>query len=164
MAFTPSHLYFDDVDVGMEWESSGRTVTEADVVNFAGISGDFNPMHVDHEFSKSTPFRRPIAHGLLVFSIGSGLGINAPLIRTMAFLNVREWKFVGPVFIGDTIRIIGKILEKTPRGRGKRGEVVWRRTIVNQENKVVQDGVLVTLVEARLPKSESADAKALAEV
>lgn len=152
MAFTASHLYFDDVEVGMEWESSGRTVTEADVVNYAGLSGDFNPIHVDHEFAKTTPFRKPIAHGLLVFAIGSGLGIHAPAIRTLAFLHVREWKFVGPVFIGDTVRIIGKILEKSPRGRGKRGEVVWKRTIVNQDNKVVQEGVLVTLVEARLPR------------
>jgi acyl dehydratase len=149
MAFTSSHLYLDDLEIGMQWESTGRTVTEADVVNFAGLSGDFNPMHVDHEYAKTTPFRRPISHGLLVFAIGSGLGISAPLVRTLAFLHVREWKFVGPVYIGDTIRIIGKVLEKTLRGRGKRGEVVWQRTIINQENKVVQEGVLVTLVEAR---------------
>jgi 3-hydroxybutyryl-CoA dehydratase len=160
MAFTPTHLFFDDVEVGMEWESAGRTVTETDVVNFAGLSGDFNPMHVDHEFAKGTPFRKPIAHGLLVFSIGSGLGINAPLIRTLAFLHVREWNFVGPVYLGDTIRIIGKILEKTPRGRGKRGEVVWKRTIVNQENKVVQEGILVTLVEARPLKVNGGDSPA----
>ena len=152
MAFTPGHLFFDDVEVGMEWESSGRTVTEADVVNFAGLSGDFNPIHVDAEFAKTTPFRQRIAHGLLVFSIGSGLGINAPLIRTLAFLHVREWNFLGPVFLGDTIRMIGKVVEKTPRGRGKRGEVMWKRTIVNHENKVVQEGIVVTLVEARPPK------------
>src|SRR5438132_9662458 len=109
MAFTASHLYFDDLAPGQEWESSGRTVTETDVVNFAGLSGDFNPIHVDHEFAKTTPFRKPIAHGLLVFSIGSGLGINAPPIRTLAFIHVREWKFHGPVYIGDTIRIVGKI-------------------------------------------------------
>jgi 3-hydroxybutyryl-CoA dehydratase len=156
MAFTSSHLFFDDIEVGMEWESSGRTVTEADVVNFAGLSGDFNPMHVDHEFAKNTPFRKPIAHGLLVFSIGSGLGINAPLIRTLAFLHVHEWKFVGPVYLGDTIRIIGKVVEKTLRGRGKRGEITWKRTIVNQEKKVVQEGTLVTLVEARPLKADSA--------
>ena len=149
MAFTPSHLYFDDLAVGQEWESQGRTVTEADVVHFAGLSGDFNPIHVDHHFAQSTPFRRPIAHGVLIMSIGSGLGTTSPPVRTIAFLAVREWKFVNAVFLGDTIRIRGKILEKTPRGRGKRGELVWLRTIVNQEDKVVQEGVTVTLVEAR---------------
>src|SRR5205085_12265986 len=89
MAFSSSHLYFDDVEVGQEWESSGRTVTEADVVNFAGVSGDYNPIHMDHEFAKTTPFRRPIAHGLLVFAIGSGLGVNGPLMRTVAFVQDR---------------------------------------------------------------------------
>src|SRR5262249_54575383 len=109
--------------------------------------------HVDHEYCKQTPFRRPIAHGLLVFSIGSGLGTGTPLVRTLAFLTVRRWEFRGPVFIGDTIHIRGKVLEKNIRGRGKRGEVVWQRTILNQDNKIVQEGVLVTLVEARgVPK------------
>src|SRR5205085_8824755 len=123
---------------------------ETDIINFAGLSGDFNPIHVDHEFAKSTPYRQPVAHGLLVFSIGSGLGIYSPMVRTLAFLGVREWHFRGPVFVGDTLRIRGKVLEKKPRGRsGKRGEVVWQRTIVNQEGKIVQEGVLITLVEAR---------------
>ena len=66
MSFSSIHLYYDDVDVGQDWESPGRTITETDIVNFAGISGDFNPIHMDHEFAKTTPFRRPIAHGLLV--------------------------------------------------------------------------------------------------
>src|SRR6516162_5992071 len=112
MSFTPIHLYFDDVEVGQEWESLCRTVTETDIVNFAGLSGDFNPIHVDHEFCKQTPYRRAIAHGLLVFSIGSGLGVYSPMIRTLAFLGVREWYFRGPVFAGDTLRIRGKIVEK----------------------------------------------------
>src|SRR5512145_2075265 len=105
MSFSTIALYFDDVEVGQEWESTGRTITETDIVNFAGLSGDFNPIHVDHEFAKSTPFRRPIAHGVLVFSIGTGLGIHTPAMRTLAFLHVREWNFRNPVFIGDTIRI-----------------------------------------------------------
>src|SRR6516225_5810072 len=71
MSFTPSHLYFDDVEIGQEWKSLSRTITEADIVNFAGLSGDFNPIHIDHQFAKTTAFRRPIAHGLLVFSIAS---------------------------------------------------------------------------------------------
>ncbi len=152
MAFTDSHLYFDDITVGQEWESQGRTVTETDIVNFAGLSGDFNPIHVDHEFAKSTPFRRPIAHGVLVMAISTGLGTHSPPMRTVAFLAVRDWQFKGVVFVGDTIRVRTKVLHKEVRGRGKRGEVVWQRTIFNQEGKVVQEGVTVTLVESRPPQ------------
>src|SRR5215472_2559832 len=104
MSFTSQHLFFDDVEVGQAWLSQGRTITEADIVNFAGLSGDYNPIHVDHEFAKSTLFRRPIAHGLLVWSISSGLSVNYPMMRTLAFTSILEWQFKEPVFIGDTIR------------------------------------------------------------
>lgn len=149
MAFTSIHLYYDDVEVGQEWESGGRTVTEADVVNFAGLSGDFNPIHMDHEFAKTTPFRRPIAHGLLVFCIGSGLGVMSPPMRTMAFLGVEEWHFKEPIFIGDTVRLKTRLLEKSLRGRGRRGELLWYRGVVNQDGRVVQEGRLRTLAEGR---------------
>jgi acyl dehydratase len=149
MSFASIALYFDDVEVGQEWESTGRTVTETDIVNFAGLSGDFNPIHMDHEFAKTTPFRQPIAHGLLVFAIGSGLGVNSPLMRTVAFLQVKDWNFTGPVFIGDTLRMRSKVLQKTVKGRGRRGEIVWQRTLINQESRSVQEGQLVTLVECR---------------
>ncbi len=149
MAFTDNHLYFDDVAVGQEWQSQGRTLTETDIVNFAGLSGDFNPIHMDHEFAKSTPFRRQIAHGMLVMSIGSGLGAGTPLMRTIAFLAIREWRFIEAVFPGDTIRVRTKVLAKELRGRGKRGEIVWQRALVNQDGKTVQEGTSVTLVECR---------------
>ncbi|HEX4590978.1 MAG TPA: MaoC/PaaZ C-terminal domain-containing protein [Gemmataceae bacterium] len=155
MAFTDNHLFFDDVAVGQEWQSLGRTVTETDIVNFAGLSGDFNPIHMDHEFAKTTPFRRPIAHGMLVMAIGSGLGTASPPMRTIAFLGIRELRFTGTVFAGDTIRVRTIVLEKEPRGRGKRGEIAWRREIVNQEGKVVQEGTSVTLVECRPPVSDA---------
>src|SRR5438132_6417543 len=115
MSFTQYHFYFDDVAIGQVWESPGRTVTQTDIVNFAGLSGDFNPIHMDHEFAKTTPFRQPIAHGLLVFAISSGLGAHCPLMRTLAFLNIREWQFKGPVFIGDTLRLKTRVLEKETR-------------------------------------------------
>ena len=156
MAFTASHLYFDDVAVGQEWKSQGRTVTEADIVHFAGLSGDFNPIHVDHEFAKSTPFRRPIAHGVLVMAISTGLASHSPPMRTVAFLGIRDWQFKGVVFAGDTVRVRTRVLSKEVRGRGKRGEVVWQRTILNQEGKVVQEGVTVTLVEGRRPERAEA--------
>jgi len=153
MSFTHAHLYFDDVEVGQEWTTQGRTITEADIVNFAGLSGDFNPIHVDHQFAATTPYRKPIAHGLLVFSIGTGLSVSCPLMRTQAFTSIREWHFRAPVYPGDTIRMRVKVIEKTVRGRGRRGEIVWQRQIVNQEDKIVQEGVLITLVEARPAKS-----------
>jgi acyl dehydratase len=158
MSFTALHLYFDDVEVGQEWRSLGRTVTEADVVNFAGVSGDFNPIHMDHEFAKTTLFGRPIAHGLLVFSIASGLGLFSPPMRTLAFLAIREWHFRGPVFLGDTIHLTTRVLEKEIRSRGRRGSVTWQRRILNQEGKVVQEGVTLTLVEGRAAgKNEESD-------
>jgi acyl dehydratase len=153
MSFTEHHLYFDDLPVGQDWESLGRTVTEADIVNFAGISGDFNPIHIDHSFAQTTPFRKPIAHGLLVFSIGSGLGLYSPPVRTLALQSVREWDFVEPVFIGDTIRSLARVLEIEPRARGRRGLVTWRKQIVNQQGKVVQEGVTLTIVEGRAAAS-----------
>jgi acyl dehydratase len=151
-------LFFDDVEVGQEWESLGRTITETDIVNFAGLSGDFNPIHIDHEFARGTPFRRPIAHGLLVFSIASGLGLYSPPMRTLAFLAIREWHFRDPVFVGDTLRVRSKVLNKEIRGRGRRGEITWQRQIINQERKVAQEGVTVTLVEGRGAARAVADA------
>lgn len=149
MSFTAQHLYFDDVAVGQEWESPGRTVTETDIVNFAGLSGDFNPMHVDHEFAKQTPFHGPIAHGLLAICIGSGLGLNSPPMRTLAFMSIKEWSFREPIFVGDTIRVRCKILGIEPRARGRRGTIIWQRQIVNQRGKIVQEGTTVTLVQGK---------------
>lgn len=149
MSFTPAHLYFDDLRLGQEWESPGRTVTQADIVSFAGLSGDFNPVHIDHHYARTTLFGRPIAHGLLVLSIGSGLGLYNPPVRTLAFLGIREWNFKGPVFIDDTVRLKSRVVFLEARARGRRGVVTWHRALANQDGKVVQQGTTLTLVEAR---------------
>jgi acyl dehydratase len=154
MSFTSQHLYFDDIAVGQEWESPGRTVTEADIVNFAGLSGDFNPIHMDHEFAATTPFRRPIAHGLLGIAMSSGLTLFSPSVRTLAFLCMRDWQFKEPIFAGDTIRVRLKVLDIAPRSRGRRAAVTWQRQIVNQHGKVVQEGITQTLVEGRAATAE----------
>jgi 3-hydroxybutyryl-CoA dehydratase len=155
LSFPKMFLFFDDVEVGQEWESLGRTVTETDIVTYAGLSGDFNPIHMDHEFAKTTPYRRPIAHGLLIWAMSSGLSMLAPPMRTLAFVKLGEWNFRLPVYIGDTIRIKTRVLEKEARSRGRRGRVTWFRMILNQEGKVVQDGTTVTLVEGRANLRES---------
>jgi acyl dehydratase len=149
MSFTSQHLFFDDIEIGQQWESLGRTITETDIVNFAGLSGDFNPIHIDHEFARTTPFRRPIAQGLLVLSIGSGLALFSPPMRTLAVQTIREWHFREPVFVGDTLRIITRVLDKESRARGRRGIITWGRQIINQDRKVVQEGISVTIVEGR---------------
>src|SRR5262245_41126211 len=135
MSFTPSHLYFDDVEIGQEWKSPGRTITETDIVNFAGLSGDFNPIHIDHQIAAPTPFSRPLALGLLGFSIASGRGLHAPPMRTLAIIAIKEWYFRDPVFPGDTIHVVSKVLDKQVRARGRRAEVSWQRQVFKQDGK-----------------------------
>jgi acyl dehydratase len=139
----------DDVEEGQSWTSPARTITEADLVNFAGISGDFNPIHMDHEFVRTTTFRKPIAHGLLVVAIASGLAVNSPPMRTLAFVGIRDWQFLEPVFIGDTIHIRTTLLEIEARSRGRRALLTWQREVVNQQEKVLQKGLTLTLVEGK---------------
>ena len=84
-------------------------------------------------------------------------------MRTLAILSIREWSFKSPVFPGDTIHVVSKVLDKEVRSRGRRGVITWQRQIVNQEGKVVQEGVTVTLVEGRgAGQPEAADRERLA--
>ncbi|HQR41668.1 MAG TPA: MaoC/PaaZ C-terminal domain-containing protein [Gemmatales bacterium] len=149
MSYSSFHLYMDDVDVGQSWISPGRTITEADLANYAGLSGDFNPIHMDHEFAARGPFRKPIAHGVLIMSISSGLTIFSPPMRTLAFVGIREWQFLEPVFIGDTLHVRTTLMEKEVRSRGKRALITWQQEILNQQDKVLQRGYSQTLVEGK---------------
>jgi acyl dehydratase len=138
-------LYFDELSTGDSWRSPGRTVTQTDIVNFACLTGDFNPLHVDHEFAKDTPFGRPVAHGLLGMSLVAGLGTHSPWASTTAFVGIRDWRFLKPIHEGDTLHVLTVVVEKTPKGR-RNGTVVWRRQLVNQTGDVVQEGEFETLV------------------
>jgi 3-hydroxybutyryl-CoA dehydratase len=147
---------FDELVVGEAWESPRRTVTETDVVTFAGLSGDFNPLHIDHTFSQSSPFGRPIAHGLLGLSIATGLISQSPRIETMAFLAILEWRFLRPIFFGDTIHAISTVESLEPHANRRRGVVTWHRRVLNQDGTVVQEGRTQTLVRARTLENTSA--------
>ena len=148
-------LYFNDVEIGETWDSPARTVTETDIVNFAGMTGDYNPLHVDHEFAKDTLFGKPIAHGLLGLSFVAGLGSFSPWMRTAAFVRICDWKFLKPIFIGDTVYVRTEIVAKEIRGRGRRGLITWKRQLVNQAGVVVQEGTTETLVEIRAQNAAS---------
>src|SRR5882672_12152141 len=104
--------YFDEIEVGEEYESPGRTVTEADIVIFAGLSGDYNVLHTDAEFMKQSIFGERIAHGLLGLAIQSGLLTRAMQpYATIAFGGLK-WKFKAPIKIGDTIRVRARVIAK----------------------------------------------------
>lgn len=138
---------FDDIKQGDVFHSPARTITETDVVMFAGMTGDMNPLHVDHEFARNSPFGKPIAHGLLGLSLVAGLGCYSPWMQTAAFLGISEWKFLKPIFVGDTVRVRTEVISATPKGR-RHGQIAWRRSLVNQSGEIVQEGTFETLVKA----------------
>ena len=141
-------LGFDDLAVGDEWESPRRTVTESDVVAFAGVSGDFNPIHVDHELARQRPFGRPVAHGLLGLAIASGLASHAP--RSTPWRSWRSWTGSSSTpSPSATPSTWSRGSTPWSRARGRRGVVTWHRRIVNQEGKGVQEGTTQTLVRSR---------------
>jgi acyl dehydratase len=144
-------MYIEDFAAGQTMLTAGRTVTEADVVAFAGISGDFNSIHTDAEYARRTPYGQRIAHGLLVFSIASGLGVRTGVLdgTVIAFLGIEDWKFHRPVFLGDTIRLRWTVTEARASSKPGSGVLRRRQEILNQRDEVVQSGVTVTLVKSR---------------
>jgi acyl dehydratase len=148
-------LYFEDIQTGDSWISQSRTITETDVVMFAGLTGDFNALHIDHEFARQTPFGRPIAHGLLGLSLVAGLGSHAPLVKTAAFVGIREWTFLKPLFIGDTVHVRTEAVERNDTGR-RRGTILWRRELRHHDGSVVQTGIFEALVTKREPTRPAA--------
>jgi acyl dehydratase len=146
----PDHRrFFDDIAVGEEFESPGRTVTETDIVLFAGLSGDYNVLHTDAEFMKQSIFGERIAHGLLGLAIQAGLFTRATQpFATMAFVGMR-WKFKGPIKIGDTIRVRAKVLAKKETSKPDRGVITLDRKVLNQRGEVVQEGETDLMVERR---------------
>lgn len=144
-------LFFEDFEIGQKGVSATRTVTEHDVVAFAGLSGDFNLIHVDAEFAKTTPFGQRIAHGLLGLSIASGLAVQTGVLgaNVMAFREVGEWKFIKPVFIGDTVHVEMEIAEVKALPRLGGGLVTLSIALNNQTNDTTMKGLWTILVKSR---------------
>ncbi len=145
----PRGLYFEDYNEGLDIVSAGRTVTETDIVQFCMLSGDWNQLHCDTEFAKTTPFGQRIAHGMLGLSIGTGLGNSMGFIEgtVLAFMGL-SWKFVKPIFIGDTIRLRVRLNKKRAISP-EAGMVVIDAEVVNQRDEVTQKGEWTVLVKRR---------------
>jgi acyl dehydratase len=147
----PRGLYFEEFQPAQKIITAGRTVTEADVVNFAGLSGDYNQMHVDEAYSQKTSFGKRVAHGLLVVSIVSGLAVQTGVMEgtVMAFREINEWKFAKPVFFGDTVHAVLEVREKKEMRRIGGGSVTIDVDVINQNDEVVMKGVWIVLISAR---------------
>jgi acyl dehydratase len=144
-------MYFEEFESGQKVVTMGRTVTEADVVAFAGLSGDFNQIHTDAAYAKGTPFGQRIAHGLCVLSIASGLAVQTGIMEgtVLAFREINEWKFSNPVFFGDTIHVVMEVLDVKPLPRLGAGRVTLSLEVVNQDGSSLQTGKWSVLMLAR---------------
>lgn len=144
-------FFFEDYHAGQIFLSPGRTVTEADVVAFAGLTGDWSSIHTDAVYAAQHPAGQRIAHGLLVISIASGLTVRLGLLEDtlLAFREIERWKFSRPVFLGDTLRVRVTINETRPVARLGGGLVGLQAEVLNQSGQVVQHGQWSVLVKSR---------------
>jgi acyl dehydratase len=149
-------LYFEEIEVGYRLITAGRTVTEADVVAFAGLSGDFTQIHTDAEFTRDSPFGQRVAHGMLIMSIASGLVAQTGLLEgtVMAFREIESWKFVKPVFFGDTVHVEVEIVETKALRRLGGGLVGINLYVKNQAQDTLMKGTW-TVLFANKPEGET---------
>lgn len=147
----PRGMYFEEFQAGQQINTAGRTITEADIVGFAGLSGDFNQIHTDAEYSAKSPAGQRVAHGLLVTSIASGLAVQTGVMEgtVLFFREINEWKFIKPVVIGDTIHAVLEVKETREMRRLGGGVVLIEVTVKNQRDENVIKGVWTVLMAAR---------------
>jgi acyl dehydratase len=150
LKYTPRGLYFEEIEVGKSLVTTGRTVTEGDIVTFAGLSGDFNQLHVDAVYSKAGEFGQRVAHGLLIVAITTGLIVQTGLMEgTVHAFRELEWKFSRPVFIGDTIHAELTVIDTKSLPRLGGGSATAKITVYNQHDQVVHRGTMVLLVRGK---------------
>ena len=150
-------LYFDEMSVGQEWVSPGRTITEWDVLTFATLTSDMNSMHTDVEYCKNTPFGERIAHGFLIASLAAGFGARMGIAEGTIVANLGiSWKFVNPVKIGDTIHLVMRVKEKRlSKSRPGEGIIVRTYDVRNQRGETTALGEVAATFRCR-PATEAA--------
>lgn len=141
-------LYFEDFHVGQKFVTKGRTITEADVVNFACLSWDHNGLHTDEEYASRKPYERRIAHGLLGTVFHQGLAYHITGETILALLEI-AWQFKRPIYIGDTIHVEQVVKSLRHASKEGRGILVFEKEVINQRNEVVQTGTTTILLAKR---------------
>ncbi|MEL6151899.1 MAG: MaoC/PaaZ C-terminal domain-containing protein [Chloroflexota bacterium] len=152
--YGPVGMYFEEFEVGTKMKTRGRTITEADLVNFAGLTGDYNPMHTSAAYAENTMFGKRVAHGMLSLSYAVGQAYQLGFLeQTVLAFRELDMKFSQPVLIGDTIHVELEVKEVKPMARLGGGNVVMGVKIVNQDGKTVQKGNW-TMLMAFAPEAE----------
>jgi acyl dehydratase len=144
--------YFDDFNVGAEFITPTRTLTETDVVMFAGMTGDYNELHTSAEYMKDSQFAQRLVHGLLGLSVSHGLLFRLGLLEgtAIAFLGIDSWQFRAPLFFGDTIHVRIKVAEaRASRSKPDRGVVKLYLEILKQDGTVAQSGYKSIMMKRR---------------
>jgi acyl dehydratase len=146
-------LYFEEFEIGQSIISAGRTVTEADVVGFAALTGDWTAIHTDAVYAAQHPLGQRVAHGLLGLSIASALAVRLGFVEgtVLAFREIGSWKFSLPIYFGDTIHLRATVIDTKPMRRLGGGLVTFKVELLNQEDRVVQRGTWGLLVMSRGP-------------
>jgi acyl dehydratase len=145
-----SGLTYDEFEMGAVYDTQPRTITETDVVRFAGLSGDFNPLHTDAEAAKNSPFGERIAHGMLTVAISTGMSNMTGLMAgtTIALLE-QNIKYVAPVRFGDTVRLQMEVIEKRETSKPDRGIVILAAKVFNQRDELVVDMIWTQLMKRK---------------
>lgn len=147
--------HFEEMNVGDVSESESRTITENDIILFAKLSGDHNPVHTNAEYAKTTIYGEQVAHGLLGLSIASGLAWGTGQLEgTAEAITGMDWKFRNPICIGDTIRLRAEVRQKKEMPRLNGGFVTFTATVLNQRDEIVQKGTWTLLIRSRLEEGE----------
>ena len=143
-------MNYDDLQVGMTFRSPGRTITDADLVAFAGLTGDYSELHTSDVYAKNSQFGQRVAHGMLGLAYAHGLmwARTGELRETaVAFLGISDWKFSGPIFVGDTIFVNYRLAElRDSKSRPTQAIAVFDVDVVTQDERVVQRGKKSLLV------------------
>lgn len=140
--------YFEDFEVGQVFESGGRTITETDLTFFSMLSGDWNPVHADAEYAKTTRFGERVVHGALGIAVSTGMLHELGIFHdsVIAMLGFRNWNFLKPLLVNNTIRLRLTITDVSPGKSGNSGKVGRRFELLNENNEVVQEGESDVLV------------------
>jgi acyl dehydratase len=150
LTYQPRGRYFEQFEIGQQLVTASRTITESDIVSFAGMTGDYNQIHTDAEFAAKDTFGQRVAHGMLVQSIATGLAVQSGIIEgTVLAFREQSAKFSLPVFIGDTVHVQLEITEIKALPRLGGGTINMKYAVYNQHGKAVQRGDWVMLIKCQ---------------